>query len=314
MHCRCVHYIIWRSGLPKAPKGAFYLSNSESERVMDRMAIFVDAGYFFAAGAEAAAGVPTPRKAVSLKNPGAMLKSLVQKAAEAASNKSLLRTYWYDAMPGSRPSLEQTALAHLSGMKVRFGVLNSKGQQKGVDSLIVTDLIDLARNRAIADAVLVSGDEDLRIAVEIAQTFGVRVHIMAAGSAAKNVSPDLKMEADSVTELDAIWFKQHLAFDQAVVKAGQGSPPEKTKATTLSEVAPGPLGQIAEQVAAELLAEHDEPRIQSLRLHFETSTAVPPEFDRPLIARVSAALSGQRLSGDESRHIRGIFVRLVKQR
>lgn len=280
---------------------------------MDRMAIFVDAGYFFAAGAEAATGVPTPRKTVSLKNPGAMLQSLNQKAAEAASNKSLLRTYWYDAMPGSRPSLEQTTLAHLSGMKVRFGVLNSKGQQKGVDSLIVTDLIDLARNRAIADAVLVSGDEDLRIAVEIAQTFGVRVHIMAAGNAAKNVSPDLKMEADSVTELDAIWFKQHLAFDQTAAKAGQGLPPEKTRVTTLNEIAPGALDQIAEQVGSGLLAEHGEPQIQSLKLHLESNTSIPPEFDRPLIARVSAALSGQRLSGDESRHVRGVFVRLVKR-
>lgn len=280
---------------------------------MDRMAIFVDAGYFFAAGAEASTGVATPRKTVSLKNPDAMLQSLVQKAVAAASNKSLLRTYWYDAMPGSRPSLEQTTLAHLSGMKVRFGVLNSKGQQKGVDSLIVTDLIDLARNRAIADAVLLSGDEDLRIAVEIAQTFGVRVHILAAGSAAKNVSPDLKMEADSVTEIDAAWFRQHLAFDQAVVKAGQELPTEKTKLAQSNQLASASLDQIAEQVVSGLLAEHGEPQIQSLKLHLESNTSIPPEFDRPLIARVSAALSGQRLSGDESRHVRGIFVRLVKQ-
>lgn len=280
---------------------------------MERMAIFVDAGYFFAAGAEASTGVPTPRKTVSLKNPDAMLQSLVQKAVAAASNKSLLRTYWYDAMPGSRPSLEQTTLAHLSGMKVRFGVLNSKGQQKGVDSLIVTDLIDLARNRAIADAVLLSGDEDLRIAVKIAQTFGVRVHILAAGSAAKNVSPDLKMEADSVTEIDAAWFRQHLAFDQAVVKAGQGLTTEKTKPAQSNQFASTSLDQIAEQVGSGLLTEHADPQIQSLKLHLESNTSIPPEFDRPLIARVSAALSGQRLSGDESRHVRGIFVRLVKQ-
>jgi hypothetical protein len=30
--------------------------------------------------------------------------------------------------------------------------VNSSGEQKGVDSLIVTDLIDLARNRGITDA------------------------------------------------------------------------------------------------------------------------------------------------------------------
>jgi uncharacterized LabA/DUF88 family protein len=34
--------------------------------------------------------------------------------------------------------------------------------------LIGTDLIELARNHAISDAVLLSGDEDLRIGVQIA--------------------------------------------------------------------------------------------------------------------------------------------------
>ena len=46
------------------------------------------------------------------------------------------------------------------------------GRQKGVDSLIVTDLIELARNHAISDAVLLAGDEELRIGVQIAQSLG----------------------------------------------------------------------------------------------------------------------------------------------
>ena len=282
---------------------------------MDRMAVFVDAGYFFAAGAEAAHGAPINRKVTSLKQADQMVRDLNGKAAAAASNMNLLRTYWYDAMPGSRPSLEQTTLAHLSGVKVRFGVLNSKGQQKGVDSLIVTDLIDLARNRAISDAVLISGDEDLRIAVEIAQTFGVRVHILAAGNAAKNVSPDLKMEADSVTELDGAWFKQHLFIEPAAYK--NDSHPQEKQGQKLNEFVNLPakdrLDDVAQRVAVELLAGFVNQQIEALRVHFETSNSVPPEFDRPLIARVSAALSGQRLTGDESQHIRGIFVRLVKQ-
>ena len=47
-------------------------------------------------------------------------------------------------------------------MKVRLGFVNSLGQQKGVDSLIVTDMLTLARNRAVAECVLLSGDEDLK--------------------------------------------------------------------------------------------------------------------------------------------------------
>jgi uncharacterized LabA/DUF88 family protein len=49
--------------------------------------------------------------------------------------------------------------------KVRLGFVNRAGEQKGVDSLIVTDMISPARNRAMADAVLRSGDEDLRVGV-----------------------------------------------------------------------------------------------------------------------------------------------------
>ena len=63
-------------------------------------------------------------------------------------------------------------------MKLRLGIVNLAGQQKGVDSLIVTDLVELARNHAITDAILLSGDEDLRIGVQIAQSFGVRVHLI----------------------------------------------------------------------------------------------------------------------------------------
>ena len=122
----------------------------------------------------------------------------------------LLRVYWYDALLGPRPSLEQTTIAHLAGVKLRLGSLNNAGEQKGVDSLIVTDLIDLARNRAISDAILVSGEEDLRVAVQVAQTYGVRVHILAVGDPKKSVSTALQMEADSVNTLNEQWLQAHV--------------------------------------------------------------------------------------------------------
>jgi hypothetical protein len=67
-----VHYIIWRDSLHKAPKGAFIHFDSEKSRLMDRHAIFIDAGDFFAAGVQAAFGNSTPRKQIALKSPGAM--------------------------------------------------------------------------------------------------------------------------------------------------------------------------------------------------------------------------------------------------
>lgn len=284
---------------------------------MDRYAIFVDAGYFFAAGAQAAFGSQISRKQVTLKSPPAMFADLCAKASAAAGGIPLLRAYWYDAMPGPRLSLTQSSLALLGGVKLRLGALNSMGEQKGVDSLIVTDIIDLARNRAIADAVIVSGDEDLRIAVQVAQSFGVRVHVLAAGDPSKNVSPTLQMEADSVSALDAAWFSSHM--DQVVTTPkpainGPSSIPAAAPAPTAVVSTTASLETTARTVINELLDELKSEEIQQLAKHFATQNTVPPEYDRRMIAKVSAGLSGARLSGAETRSVRGWFVTEARRR
>jgi hypothetical protein len=278
---------------------------------MNRHAIFVDAGYFFAAGAEAAFAKGTPRKQVSLKSPVTMLNDLCAMATAACDNLPLLRVYWYDAMPGPRLTLEQSALALLPRLKLRLGALNSAGEQKGVDSLIVTDLIELARNHAIADAVVVAGDEDLRIAVQVAQSFGVRVHLLAAGAPSQNVSVALQMEADSIASLDSAWFSKHFELIQA--KAVASAP-----ADLATSRAPGPapenLHNVALTVIGATLDGMASSQIELLAKHFSVYTTVPEEHDRPLIAKVSAALSNRRFTGTEMREVRGMFVRAVKER
>jgi hypothetical protein len=278
---------------------------------MKRYAIFVDAGYFFAAGAQAAFNAITPRKQIFLKSPDTTRDDLCKAAAAVAGNLSLLRIYWYDAISGHL-SLEQSTLAMLANVKLRLGALNNVGEQKGVDSLIVTDLIDLARNQAIDDAVVVSGDEDLRVAFQIAQSFGVRVHILAAGDASKNVSLALQMEADSVTALDANWFNAHFALAPAasdpvsnttpVLKAAPGKPGTDTIDTAATEV----IEEICQSITPD--------QLNLLAQHFSSHNIVPPEYDHQLIAKVSSRLSGRRFSGKEMRHIRGQFVRAVKAR
>lgn len=273
---------------------------------MDRHAIFVDAGYFFAAGAQAAFNSDTPRKKITIKDSEKLFAALREKTASITDGIPLLRAYWYDAMPGPRLSLEQSSIAKLNGVKLRLGALNSAGEQKGVDSLIVTDLIDLARNRAIADAVLISGDEDLRIAVQIAQSFGVRVHVLAAGDPAKNVSHSLQMEADSVSSLDSAWFQQHLELTTPPISAS--STPAKV-ATPVTSVT---IEQASISVSNEILEQLQQEQIVLLKDHFVSSTTIPPEYDRKLIAKVSEALSSKRLTGDEMRHVRGVFVKGVR--
>jgi hypothetical protein len=290
----------------EAPKGALYLSKIRKEYAMDRYAIFVDAGYFFAAGAQATFGAQTPRKNISITSPQTMLDALCERASGLVDDIPLLRTYWYDAIPGPRLSLDQSAIAMLTGIKMRLGVLNSVGEQKGVDSLIVTDLIDLARNRAIADAVIVTGDEDLRIAVQIAQSFGVRVHILAAGDPSKNVNPSLQMEADSITNLDGEWFSNHIKL----IEMTSTEPALAQGDNTVSIDAT--LGDTAQIVINGIIDGLQEEQCEHLIQHFSSQTSVPSEYDRPLIARVSSALSNRQFTGDEKRHIRGQFIRSVR--
>ena len=117
-----------------------------------RVAVFVDAGYLFAQGASLLEGMDgkTARENLNEKEVVAQLT----KYARAASNKKeLLRIYWYDGAPASGPSPFQQNIAKQENVKLRLGQLNSVGQQKGVDSLIVIDLTELARNKAISDAV-----------------------------------------------------------------------------------------------------------------------------------------------------------------
>ena len=129
-----------------------------------------------------------------------MIAKLEDISKELTRDTPLLRIYWYDGLLQGQRSLAQQELATADNVKVRLGTV-SGGRQKGVDSLIVTDLIELARNHAISDAILLSGDEDVRIGVQIAQSFGVRIHLIGIEPSRGNQSNLLREEADTNREL-----------------------------------------------------------------------------------------------------------------
>lgn len=272
---------------------------------MVRFAMFVDAGYLFAAGAQAVHGTHVARRNISVQSCPKLVTALTERAATITQIPSALRIYWYDALQGPRMSLEQTALANESGIKLRLGTLNNAGEQKGVDSLIVTDIIDLSRNRAIVDAVLVSGDEDLRIAVQIAQSFGVRVHLLAVGDASQNVSPSLRMEADSVDSLDSAWLGAHLKVEVAPPHIQLA--PQGLHVVPATDLMPD-LEEAAKATVAELLAPLSDAKLSELFVHFAGSKVVPPEYDGRLIAKTAARMAGKKFDGGEKRQIRGVFV------
>lgn len=167
---------------------------------MDRAAIFVDAGYVFAAGGELCCGT---RARSQLHLEAAKFNKLLCDVASACG-LPVLRTYWYDGAKNGVPTNSQQSIAALPNVKLRLGRLNSQNQQKGVDALIYRDLMTLARERAIAEAFVVSGDADLREGVHAAQDQGVRVTVVGikpAKSKSHNQSRDLLNEADVVQQL-----------------------------------------------------------------------------------------------------------------
>ena len=191
---------------------------------MNRFAVFVDAGYFFVEGSKSLTGQRSHRRDLRLEEKKAVqtLKDIAQKQLP---NQELLRVYWYDGALGYHLSKEQSAIASLDDVKLRLGIVNKFNQQKGVDSLIVTDLVELARLNSISDAFLLSGDEDVRIGVQIAQSYGVRVHLLGIKPEAQSRSEQLMREADTVslflTKNQIQKFLHHTHSEKFIIPAVQ---------------------------------------------------------------------------------------------
>lgn len=237
---------------------------------MDRFAAFVDAGYVFAGGSLLLTGRVLKRGELVL-DPDAFLSLLCDKAS-ALTGLPLLRTYWYDGTAGP-PTPFQQSVAYRSDVKLRLGLVNPQGIQKGVDSLIVTDLINLARNRAMASAVVVTGDDDIRVGVQQAQEYGVRVHLIGiTPSLGSGVSGLMQQEADTFTLISDSEVRGFLRAEQRVatldVPAAGDSAPEdddieneivrslilQLSAADIALVAEGRAGMISAPVDRQLLA------------------------------------------------------------
>ncbi|MDQ0844916.1 NYN domain-containing protein [Streptomyces sp. V1I6] len=187
-------------------------------------AIFVDAGYVYAAAGLLVAGTED-RRSFDLDAEG-LIEAFIDKARTIFADSRLLRVYWYDGARRRIHTSEQQAIAELPDVKVRLGNLNANNQQKGVDSLIRTDLESLARHRAISDAALVGGDEDLVSAVEAAQGYGARVHLwgIEAGEGRNQAEP-LLWEVDSQRTFDLDFCRPYITRRPVTTYENEGSPP-----------------------------------------------------------------------------------------
>ncbi|WP_375394184.1 NYN domain-containing protein [uncultured Sphingomonas sp.] len=269
---------------------------------MMQTAVFVDAGYLLAQGGSLLAGSKVSRQRITL-HVDAAITLLTEIAATAAPGARLLRVYWYDGLVrGGSQTAEHIALGRAANVKLRLGMVNSRGEQKGVDSLIVTDMIELARNEAISDAVILSGDEDIRVGLQVAQTYGVRVQLVGVKPALGSQSPDLVAEADTHLELDEVKVGPLIT-----IAAVQRAAVERH-----DDVQPGGFAAVADRLAIELIGGLGDQRLALLAYADANRGALPSDFDRPALAKLRDRL-GRDVGTDERKTFRTLLRNGLKQ-
>jgi hypothetical protein len=287
---------------------------------MKRHAILVDAGYVFAQGSVSLSGSKTPRTQLKL-DPAGFIAQLVPLAMAQSAGVPLLRVYWYDGA-WNGPTTEHLNLANMENVKLRLGTINSAGEQKEVDSLLVTDLIDLARNQSICDATLVTADTDVRIAVQIAQTFGVRIHLIGLEPSRISQSPLLRQEADTVHEIGRADVARFLkVLTSALPKPAVALAPPALVATGTAGTAAVPTARAAQVGLVRTVDQVIDEAIQrtlalpqcdipALKAALSASADVPTEYDRRLLGTCRTLLQ-RDLTGDERREMRSLFKKKV---
>ncbi|HEX3606761.1 MAG TPA: NYN domain-containing protein [Candidatus Dormibacteraeota bacterium] len=265
---------------------------------MDRCAIFVDLGYVLAAAGELVLGTSLrPQMDCDYES---LAGSLATHLTDHCG-LPLLRSYWYDAASGGIPTEHHRQLAVLGSVKVRLGRM-VQGRQKGVDSLMVRDLMTLAQARGMVTAFLVTGDDDIREGMTQAQDLGVRAVLV--GVPGNNQAHTLVWESDEHLVLPAEFWSPHLSRVAPV-----------TRGEEIVGEAPS-TEQFAMQVGVDFgtawLARATPEQLRSL--HGLRPWELPAEIDSELIRAAVRALGELRERPELRRSARAGFWAALAQR
>ena len=253
----------------------------------DNVCIFVDAGYVYAEAGNSCLGTRSRRR-IDLDAEGFVAALGARIRASSYEERGALRTYWYDGGLGAAPTPEQREIGLLRNIKLRLGHLRAGGQ-RGVDSLIVRDLIVLANRHAMATAVLVAGDEDLREGVREAQDQGVQVVVFGIEPIqASNMSETLRMEADVVVELSRDNVGNFL----------------RERFHWPTEVGPGDSFSLGFSAGRHLVEKNHEWHIARLK---RSHPRIYAALDQTLLEHARSRLGLEQLSHDECRELRRGF-------
>ncbi|MGS2643217.1 NYN domain-containing protein [Streptosporangium sp. LJ11] len=217
-----------------------------SRPIAAKYAVLVDVGYLYAAAGEV---LLSAKERKEYRVAADELIQALQKHAEERIHGELLRIYWYDAARDRVPTVDQRVIAQLPWVKVRLGNLNARGQQKGVDAQIRSDLEALARHHAVSDTILLAGDEDMVPAVEAAQAYGVRIHLWGVEPPyGTNQAERLVWESDTVEIISADFLRSFFSRAPAPVPVPvppvAPSPAQVFAGRTTAAKPKAPVGQV----------------------------------------------------------------------
>jgi uncharacterized LabA/DUF88 family protein len=265
---------------------------------MGRLAVFVDAGYFWVQAVHIVHGKKVGREQIIVNYPSLRSQFLAEIKAQFSDN-NLLRIYWYDG-----PGLHGKADSHVSvealdDFKLRLGTRTGTGGQKAVDGLIIADLISLAQSKSISDALVVSGDADLTPGVLAAQGLGIRVHLLSMGPT-NATSPYLKAEVDQKKHWDDSTIKKFISAKPIVSTVSATSPAAAGVAAATK------AGNPLEEAAISFFAGLQQQEKKSL-----TKTgSIPQHLDRVLLT-VARELLGRSLTDAEKPLLRTELRKLI---
>jgi uncharacterized LabA/DUF88 family protein len=178
--------------------------------------VLIDAGYLRACAVELLSTNDL------VFDPGEMRAYVQESIAEQFPTQRLLRIYWYDATRTGAPTRHHDGMARSDYFTCRLGVLGRRAGgepvQKEVDTMLALDMLELARNRAVDDIVLITGDRDFRPAVVAAQVHGVRIHLVGVEPVEENQAKALAEACDTNRELDRAQLAKFCGFDLAAME------------------------------------------------------------------------------------------------
>ena len=277
---------------------------------MQRYTIMVDAGYLFAELAHVMSdGQSKKRTGLSIHDCQGLITSIKGEAGRLleVGQKELLRIYWYDGAGTAGLTEEQKCVRRMPDIQFRAGTMNSSGKQKGVDTLLVLDIVELATNQAISDAMIITGDADFAAGIELAQRRGVRIAVLGVPDnyGHHNQSTEVLDRADRVGLTDRNLFTQHCRYIPPTARATSATSVDQMLAQSPSPSAAQTCSTIKQAVASFVSESNVDMGVID-----RTSGQIDKLTDKLLIFAVYKAV-GRKLTQEEKKDARREFKNLL---